>query len=578
MMENIDINAATEQEQSSYIKIIGVGGAGTNAVNHMFNNKITGVDFIVCNTDRQSLDKSPVQTKIQLGKGLGAGNNPAVAKKAAEAAEDQIKEALSGNTHMLFIAAGMGGGTGTGASPVIARIAKEIEVAGDINDDEEKDEILVVGIVTTPLAFEGRNRREQAIAGIEELKKYVDAMIVVNTDKLKERGKMNMRASFALADDVLLTAAKGVSEMMTAEDSYIHVDFKDVQSVMRHSGVALMGNGVGEGEDRAYKAVQAAATCDLLNNNDLSKTDNVLMYISCSSEPEYEINNEEIEIITDHIQEITNRDVNIIWGYGYDDSLEGKIAVTLVATGFEFKEMYNPTQRENRVEIKNPFNKTTSSKTIEIETPKVENTIETLEEKKKAEEGKLTDFVVRKENIEDRTVDTVQAEATEKRIVGVLRTDCVEEVSEAKHEEEAKSFISSVAPLSREEAFAALDARKKVEEETTVKLSPEMETEDKVVVDTITDEEPFPTHTPSSLREIVSGAAEQTEKKWERIQMISEMLKTRSGIEKLENFRPVSHDVDELFSTETTSRHHLTVNKDGNLSVEENKVINGSVD
>lgn len=590
MMDNIlDINVTTEQ--SSYIKIIGVGGAGTNAVNHMFNNKITGVDFIVCNTDRQSLDRSPVQSKIQLGKGLGAGNTPAVAKKAAEASEEQIKQALSGNTHMLFIAAGMGGGTGTGASPVIARIAKEIEVVGDVNDDEEKDEILVVGIVTIPFAFEGRKRREQAIAGIEELKKYVDAMIVVNTDKLKERGKMNMRASFALADDILLTAAKGVSEMMTANESYIHVDFKDVQSVMRNSGVALMGSGVGEGEDRAYKAVQAAATCDLLNNNDLSQTKNVLMYIACSSDAELEINNEEIEIITDHIQEITNRDVNIIWGYGYDDSLEGKVAVTLVATGFESKEIYNPTQREDKIRIQTPLEtpkNNISSTPLNISS--INNTPSTLEEKKEVEAKKLEDFtLITKTTEEDTAVLPSQLEEKQEGRRFVLDMNGLEEIVEEKKEEEEKpSFINNTSNISREEAFAALDAIKrevpreapKTEEVFVASAEPVVETITEVEHNVIVDSEPEvePIERPVSLGSIISGATEQAEKKWERIKQMREMLKTRSGIEQLESFRPISDDADVLLSAEKEATHNLTMGKSGNLTYAENQVINSTVD
>lgn len=343
---SLEISTANEQ-QGSYIKVMGVGGAGTNAVNHMFNKGITGVDFIVCNTDQQSLNNSPVQTKIKIGKGgLGAGNKPEIAKKAAIDAEDKIKAALSNNTHMLFIAAGMGGGTGTGASPEIARIAKEIEIDEDYDEQiEEKDEILVVAVVTIPFSFEGKKRKEQARMGIEKLRQSVDSIIVVNTDRLQNRGNMSMNQAFALADDILLTAAKGISEIMTA-NAYIHVDFRDVQSVMRHSGVALMGSGVGEGEDRARKAIEAAATSDLLNDNDLRKTKNVLLYISYSSKEEYLLQTDELQEITSYVQEITNSEVDMIWGCGTDDSLEGKVVITLVATGFEPQAIYTIEHRD----------------------------------------------------------------------------------------------------------------------------------------------------------------------------------------------------------------------------------------
>lgn len=347
--DGLQITTAIEQEsagQNSYIKVIGVGGAGTNAVNHMYRRGITGVDFIVCNTDKQSLDASPVPVKIKLGDNdLGAGNDPRKGEEAAITSAESVKSVLATNTRMLFIAAGMGGGTGTGASPVIARIAKEIKINRNGKEQsEEQDEILVVAVVTIPFSMEGRKRREQAADGIEKLKEVVDSIIVINTDKLKSRGNIAMSKAFALADDVLLTAAKGIAEMMTA-NAYIHVDFCDVQSVMQHSGVALMGTGVGEGEHRAYEAIKAATTSELLNNDDLSQTKNILLYISFSSKEEYEMGMEEFDTITNFIDELTTQDVDKIYGYGYDDSLEGRIAITIVATGFESKELYKAIKR-----------------------------------------------------------------------------------------------------------------------------------------------------------------------------------------------------------------------------------------
>lgn len=338
------------KENSNYIKVIGVGGGGTNAINHMYNKGIEGVDFIVCNTDQKSIDASPIQNKIKIGKdGLGAGNCPDKAKQAAINAEVEIKEMLSNNTQMLFIAAGMGGGTGTGAAPIIAKFAKEIEFT---NEEGEKleDEILVVAIVTLPLSFEGRRRKEQAEEGIRNLKQYVDSIIVVNTDKIRERGNIPLPRMFPMADDVLLTAAKGIAEIITS-NAYIMVDFRDVQSVMAKSGVAIMGTGTGygSGEERALEAIQQAATSDLLNDCEITGTKNMLLYITTSPDEEHSITMDEYAVIADYIQSKTGNEPDIIWGLKYDESYQDRIDITLVATGFEEKEIYNPYERNNNV-------------------------------------------------------------------------------------------------------------------------------------------------------------------------------------------------------------------------------------
>ncbi len=327
--ENNLLSMDAPKEQSSYIKVLGVGGAGTNAVNHMFNCGIQGVDFIVCNTDQSSLDNSPVLNKIKIGEGgLGAGNNPEKARIAAEAAEEEIKSHLEHNTRMLFITAGMGGGTGTGASPVIARFAKEVKIA------TTEEQILVIGVVTLPFSFEGRRRKTQALEGISKLREEVDAIITINTDKLREYGNLTMDNAFTMADDILLTAAKGISEMMTVTGR-TRVDFRDVQSVMQKSGVALMGTGVAEGENRALEAIQAATTSKLLNDDDISKTKNILLYFLSSETNQLRM--EEMDIIVNYIQQATNPDVDYIWGTGVDNSLGDKLSITLVATGFEAK-------------------------------------------------------------------------------------------------------------------------------------------------------------------------------------------------------------------------------------------------
>jgi cell division protein FtsZ len=307
------------KNQSSIIKVIGVGGGGSNAVTHMYNQGIKGVDFILCNTDAQALSSSPIPTKIQFGgRGLGAGSIPSVGKEAALENIDQIKELLETNTKMLFITAGMGGGTGTGGAPVLASIAREMG-------------ILTVGIVTLPFAFEGRKRRMQADAGIEELRKYVDTLLIISNDRLREQyGNLKLSEAFSKADDILTTAAKGIAEIITVT-GYINVDFEDVKTVMKDSGVAIMGSGLAEGENRAMEAVEMALTSPLLNDNNIEGASNILLYIASGEE---EISMDEVTEITDYIQEKAGSTAEIIWGNGTDESLGKQISVTLIATGF----------------------------------------------------------------------------------------------------------------------------------------------------------------------------------------------------------------------------------------------------
>ena len=315
------------RQQPAKIKVIGVGGGGGNAVNHMFRQGIHGVDFIVCNTDAKALAASPVPNKIELGK-LGAGNIPEHARKAALEHKDEIREAISDDTQMLFITAGMGGGTGTGAAPVIAEIAKSIEI-----DDEQVPRILVVAIVTMPFSFEGKRRKEQAAAGIEELKKHVDAILVINNDKLRHLGNLPLNQAFSQADDVLLTAAKGIAEIITVS-AYVNIDFRDVNTVMEKSGTALMGAGEGQGENRARQAIEEATTSVLLDDNDIRGAKNILLYFSYSSS--HQITMDELGEVTDYLTDLTgNNETNVIWGAGDDDSLNDELRITLIATGFE---------------------------------------------------------------------------------------------------------------------------------------------------------------------------------------------------------------------------------------------------
>jgi len=307
----------------SIIKVIGVGGGGSNAVNYMYKQGIKGVDFLICNTDQQALDVSPVPDKLQLGgtltEGMGAGSLPDVGRNAAIESSDDIKEIFHPGTKMVFITAGMGGGTGTGAAPVIANTARELG-------------ILTVGIVTLPFLFEGRKRKEQAQKGIEELRNSVDTLLIINNDKLRQMyGNLKMGEVFAQADNVLTIAAKGIAEIIT-RTGHINVDFQDVSTVMRNSGVAIMGAAVAEGENRAVQAVEKALASPLLNDNDIKGARFILLNMEYGTQ---EITMDEIADITDFIQEEAGSTADIIWGYGDNEEMGEGLSVTVIATGFE---------------------------------------------------------------------------------------------------------------------------------------------------------------------------------------------------------------------------------------------------
>jgi len=310
------------KEQSSIIKVIGVGGGGSNAVNHMYRLGIKGVDFVVCNTDHQALDTSPVPTKIPLGQSLtegrGAGSIPDVGKNAAIENLEDVNEILAKNTKMIFVTAGMGGGTGTGAAPVIAQAAKDMG-------------ILTVGIITVPFTFEGRKRRTQAEEGIEKMRESVDTLLVINNDKLREMfGNLTLVNAFENADDVLAIAAKGIAEVISVTGQ-INVDFNDVNTVMKDSGVAIMGSAEAEGENRAIKCVENALNSPLLNDNNIDGAKYVLLNITYGTQA---VLMDEISDITDYIQEEAGSTADVIWGHGYDESLGDKLCVTIIATGF----------------------------------------------------------------------------------------------------------------------------------------------------------------------------------------------------------------------------------------------------
>ncbi|WP_140484868.1 cell division protein FtsZ [Flavobacterium sp. GSA192] len=314
------------KNQSNVIKVIGVGGGGSNAINHMFKQGIKGVDFIVCNTDSQALQNSGVPNKIQLGvnltEGLGAGANPDVGQQSAIESIADIEKMLDRGTKMVFITAGMGGGTGTGAAPVIAQLAKERE-------------ILTVGIVTLPFTFEGKVRQEQALIGIEKLRKQVDSLIVINNNKLREvYGNLGFKAGFSKADEVLATASRGIAEVITHHYTQ-NIDLRDAKTVLANSGTAIMGSSVASGENRAKEAIIAALDSPLLNDNKITGAKNVLLLIVSGSN---EITLDEIGEINDHIQSEAGYNANIIMGVGEDESLGDAVAVTIIATGFDIEQ------------------------------------------------------------------------------------------------------------------------------------------------------------------------------------------------------------------------------------------------
>jgi cell division protein FtsZ len=365
------------KNQSNVIKVIGVGGGGSNAINHMFKQGIKGVDFIVCNTDSQALQNSPVPNKIQLGvnltEGLGAGANPDVGHQSALESVGEIEKMLDSNTKMVFITAGMGGGTGTGAAPVIAQLAKERD-------------ILTVGIVTIPFQFEGKVRSEQALLGVEKLRKQVDSLIVINNNKLREvYGNLGFKAGFSKADEVLATASRGIAEVITHHYTQ-NIDLKDAKTVLSNSGTAIMGSAVATGDNRAKEAIITALDSPLLNDNKITGAKNVLLLIVSGSN---EITIDEIGEINDHIQTEAGFNANIIMGVGEDETLGEAIAVTIIATGFNV-------EQQNGI--------------VNVETKKI---VHALEDDQKL----VRDLTQKPVEVFQSIVDTPKAETPEEKIV-----------------------------------------------------------------------------------------------------------------------------------------------------------------
>jgi len=425
---------------SSIIKVIGVGGGGSNAVNHMFSLGIKGVDFVVCNTDKQALDVSAVPFKIQLGtsltEGNGAGAIPEVGRNAAIENIDEIRDLLGKQTKMVFVTAGMGGGTGTGAAPVIAGIARELG-------------ILTVGIVTVPFGFEGRKRRQQAEEGLEEMRKNVDTLLVINNEKLREMtGNLTINNAFSKADDVLTVAAKGIAELISVTGS-VNVDFNDVYTVMKDSGVAIMGSAAVDGEERAIRCVQEAMNSPLLNDNNIFGAKYVLLNITYGDK---EVLMDEISQITDYIQDEAGSTADVIWGHGYDPSLGDKLCVTLIATGFKTSPLTGvdkapekvvlPLEPEAKKEITQPLQTPTEQNQVQspVNNTIVEPYIKTEPTVVNQQPTNFTQPEVKQVVVEPKKVEPIQ-EVKNPELVWEIDTNATQVQSEIKPTAEPEKIV-----------------------------------------------------------------------------------------------------------------------------------------
>lgn len=442
-----------QDNNSSIIKVIGVGGGGSNAVNHMYKQGIKGVDFIVCNTDQQALDISPVPLKIVLGasltKGRGAGSLPEVGKNAAIENIEEVRNILANNTEMVFITAGLGGGTGTGAAPIIAAAAKEMG-------------ILTVGIVTIPFGFEGKKRKAQADAGMEALKANVDTLLVISNDKLREiYGNLKVTEAFGHADDILATAAKGIADIITTT-LQINTDINDVKTVMKDSGVAIMGSAQASGEHRALRAVEQAMSSPLLNDSNIRGARYVLVNVTCGED---EITMDELGEITDYIQDEAGMTAEVIKGYGVDPSLGDKVNVTIIATGFNSSQEMG--YQAEKIVQKKVFSLMDE---VKKEEPKKEE-LPVVSEAPKAEE--MFSFIK----------DEVKVEETAPVIEAVKEEEKVEEIVAEESIPEPFVFI-------REEVKEEIVMEEEKAEETWVDESPVMEVQEETPIMEVVEETP----------------------------------------------------------------------------------------
>ena len=538
-----DFEFQLPKNQSSQIKVMGVGGGGGNAVNYMFEHGIKGVDFVICNTDLQALEASLIPTKIQLGKnlteGLGAGSDPDVGMKAAQESSDRISELLDANTKMLFITAGMGGGTGTGAAPVIAEIARE-------------KGILTIAVVTHPFANEGGYRKQYAKDGLEELKKYVDTLLVINNDKLIEiYGDLTFTQAFGKANEVLNTATKGIAEVIS-QHMVVNIDLNDARKVLENSGTALMGQAIASGENRAIEAVTAALDSPLLNDNDITGAEQVLLKI-VSGEGDDEIRISELEIIKNQIQKAAGRDVNIIEGIGNDASLEGAVSITVIATGFETKKVNEPVtiKLEDTDDIGS-----SDSNDLEIINDNVQQTLS-------LEDDESFDF----EHFKSNEVEAQTIVESEKKVVSLEEDE--------NFISEPEALISDILELNNEDP----DSEKKVvvsediiEKETLEFHKP-----------TINEEEKLNSEQDVQLVDNKSMRIEARERE-ERLREISIKLRTPSGLTKLEDepaYKRNNIDLEETAHSSEDEISHFSLTSDNEEKIilnDKNSFLHDNVD
>ena len=540
------------KNQSSQIKVMGVGGGGSNAVNYMFEHGIKGVDFVICNTDLQALEASPIPTKIQLGEnlteGLGAGSNPDVGMKAAQESADRINELLDANTKMLFITAGMGGGTGTGAAPVIAEIARE-------------KGILTIAVVTHPFTNEGGYRKQYAKEGLEELKKQVDTLLIINNDKLIEvYGDLTLTQAFGKANEVLNTATKGIAEVIS-QHLLVNIDLNDARKVLENSGTAVMGQAQATGENRAIEAVTEALDSPLLNDNEIYGAEQVLLKIVTGSGDD-EIKMSELSKIKNKIQSAAGRDVNIIEGIGIDPDLGSAVSVTVIATGFETKKVNDPITIELE---SNEFSK---------DNEKIENdfTIETtnsshVQQTLSLEEDSLQDH---SETIAQSNLSNLKEKGFQIEETSVL----VEEKIVLELEEE---------DLGEDSPVISLDLEEKIEAETEEVNSEEfisdiLNSEDVEVKNASIDNETVLNSDTENLTTANSMRVEARERE-NRLREISIKLRTPSGLTKLENepaYKRSNILLDDTTHSSEEELSRLSLNNEGLQS--NNKFLHDNVD
>jgi len=551
------------KNQSSVIKVIGVGGGGSNAVNYMYENGIDGVDFAVCNTDLQALEASPITTKIQIGaeitEGLGAGANPEVGRKAAEESIDRIEELLESNTKMLFITAGMGGGTGTGAAPVIAKAARE-------------KEILTVGVVTVPFWTEGGYRKEYAEKGLEDLRQQVDTLLVINNDRLIEvYGDLTLSQAFAKANEVLNTATKGIAEVIS-QTLMVNIDLNDAKRVLKNSGSAVMGQAYASGENRAIDAIEAALDSPLLHDNNIKGAQQVLLKIVTGS-GEKEIRMTELFSIKKHIQDVAGSDVNIIEGIGVEDGMDDEISVTVIATGFKVNKNIGPAK---------PL------------TPKVYN----LDK----DEQEAEQEVLIQDRVEEQVEETAPTETFETIFDTPIKDSSEEPQATLNFDLEAESPVLNFDLEDEGSEESPIDfpmAETAQHEENIVLTNDEDDSSnnDELVVHTLEIEEESPEEVISDLKDEVEKeeftqinhgiSAEQmalrSRQRMERLREITVKLRTPSGLTDLESepaYKRREVELDDVAHSSESDNSSLVLGEDNdkNVGLKPNNFLHDNVD